>query len=69
LIKVFTRKTPFSEKIAYAAAISIMSGQRPGRPDHPDFAEPLWGLTQRCWDQKAQNRPKIQDVIKALKEL
>jgi len=68
-VKVFTRKNPFSEKIAYAAAISITSGQRPGKPGHPEFTDPLWELTQRCWDQKAQNRPKIQDVIKALKDL
>jgi len=69
-MKVFTGKTPFSEKTAYAAVIiSITSGQRPERPDHPEFTNPLWKLTQRCWDQEARNRPKIQDVIKALKEL
>ena len=42
---------------------------RPERPNHPDFTEPLWTLTQRCCSQKPQDRPDIQEVIKVLKEL
>ena len=51
------------------ALVSIVKGTRPRRPDHPDFAEPLWTLTQRCWSQEPQDRPGIQEVIEVLKEL
>ena len=48
---------------------SIMAGERPERPNHPGFTEPLWALTQRCWGKDPRSRPKMKEVIKVLKEL
>ena len=68
LLKVFTGRVPFSGTGAPAVMRCIMTGRRPGRPDHPGFTEQLWALTQRCWDGEARGRPEIQEVVKALGE-
>jgi len=47
----------------------IMTGQRPGRPNHPKFTTPLWTLTQRCWAVLPQGRPEMEEVIQGLEEL
>ena len=69
LMKVFTEKVPFCDMGAHAAMASIMNGERPGRPNHVDFTEPLWALTQGCWNKDARARPKIRMVLKVLKDL
>ena len=69
LMKVFTGKVPFSTMAAPEAMVSIMGGKRPTRPSHPDFTEPLWALTRRCWHQEPRNRPEVREVIKVLREL
>ena len=69
LFKVFTGKPPFSGMETLAAMTNVLSGGRTKRPDHPDFTESLWELTQRCWGQNAQDRPNILEVIEVLKEL
>ena len=68
-MKVFSGKVPFSEMTDPAAISSIMGGKRPTRPNHCDFTESLWALTQKCWDEEAQNRPEVREVIKVLKDL
>jgi len=45
----------------------IMTGIRPKRPNHPNFTESLWALTQRCWGKEAQDRPEMWEVIEVLK--
>ena len=47
----------------------IMTGIRPGRPNHPTFTTPLWTLTQKCWGVVAQDRPMMYEVTEALEEL
>ena len=69
LTKVFTGEVPFSEIVVPAAMKSIMDGERPMRPNHPDLTESLWTLTQKCWADEARDRPKMWEVIKVLKEL
>ena len=51
------------------ATTKIISGERPGRPNHSDFTESLWVLTQRCWSHEPQDRPDIREIIGVLKEL
>lgn len=46
----------------------ILTGKRPGRPNHPKFTTPLWTLTQKCWAGMAQDRPKMEEVIGVLEE-
>ena len=68
LHKVFTGEVPFG-KNDWPTITKIRRGKRPSRPNHPDFTESLWVLTQRCWSHKPRDRPKIEEVIEVLKEL
>ena len=47
----------------------ILNGERPRRPNHPNFTESLWELTQSCWSEEPRDRPGIREVIEVLKEL
>ena len=68
-MKVFAGKVPFSDEGVPAATIHIVEGIHPGRPNHPDFAESLWTLTERCWSGEARDRLEMGEVVKVLGEL
>ena len=69
LPKVFTGEIPFSEETSMMAAVRIVNGERPKRPNHSGFTEALWALTQRCWSQEPHDRPNILEVTGVLKGL
>lgn len=69
LMKVFTGEVPFKGTKASEVVMRVTSGKRPGRPNHPKFTNPLWELTRRCWTEAVQDRPKMEEVTKALKKL
>ena len=56
--KAFTCAVPFSDKSPRAAISVIISGDRPSRPAHSGLTDKLWKVTQRCWDQEADQRPR-----------
>ena len=57
-IKAFTGAVPFGDKSPHAAISAIVSGDRPSRPSHSGFTDQLWKLTQWCWNQEADRRPR-----------
>ena len=61
-MKVFTGAAPFSDEPPRAAVSAIASGERPSRPIHPDMADDLWELTQKCWNQEASLRPNALEI-------
>ena len=69
LVQVFTGEVPFNRVKSAEIVMLIMTGKRPGRPNHLEFTNPLWMLTQRCWAGVPQDRPKMEEVIKVLEEL
>ena len=46
--------------------LAITQGRRPPRPTHPNFAENLWTLMQRCWDQDPHLRPEVSEALQVL---
>ena len=65
-MKVFTGEVPFKRVLASEVVMRIADGDRPSRPTHPKFTDPLWELTRRCWRAEAQDRPKMEDVVEEL---
>jgi len=65
-VKIFTGEVPFKTFTGPEAMMRIMGGGRPERPNHPKFIDHLWELTQRCWKEAAQDRPKMEEVLKEL---
>ena len=49
--------------------IAITRGERPPRPTHPTLTDRLWELMNQCWDQDRHNRPRMLEVLFALKSL
>ena len=68
LHKVFTGEVPFGKCDWPTVLIEIESGEQPGRPNHSDFTEPLWVLTQRCWSHEPRDRPNIKEAIEVLQD-
>lgn len=68
-MKVFTGEVPFNRVKASEVVMLIIRGKRPERPNHPKFTSPFWTLTQMCWVDGAQDRPKMEDVARMLEEL
>jgi len=46
-----------------------MCGKRPPRPSHPNLTDALWELAERCWTATVRDRPEMEEVVKALKEM
>ena len=67
--KVFTGEVPLGQYHWPVHLAETKSGERPGRPNHSDFTESLWVLTQRCWSHEPQDRPNIKEVVGVLKDL
>lgn len=66
LMKVFTGEVPFKSLSASEVVMQITQGERPRRPNHPKFTDPLWELTKKCWTGAAQDRPEMEEVLKEL---
>ncbi|KAF9644348.1 kinase-like protein [Thelephora ganbajun] len=66
MIEVFTGVVPFNNCLPAAAVLAIIGGQRPPRPNHPDFTGELWELMQRCWHQISHFRPEVAGILKVL---
>ncbi|KAF9644875.1 kinase-like protein [Thelephora ganbajun] len=66
MTEIFTGEVPFKTLKALEIVMRITHGERPGRPSHPKFTENLWELTQRCWTEAPQDRPKMEEVLKEL---
>ncbi|KAF9646896.1 kinase-like protein [Thelephora ganbajun] len=69
IIEVFTGKAPFGNDRTPAVIASIMTGKTPERPDHPGFTDDLWELTQRCLKEVPSDRPHVEEILAALKDM
>ena len=67
LVKVFTGEAPFAGSAAPTVVLGIMGGKRPERPNHASFTDYLWNLTRKCLEQAPSDRPKVEQVLEALK--
>ena len=68
LMKVFTGKAPFAGSAAPTVVLGIMGGKRPERPNHASFTDNLWNLTRKCLEQAPSDRPKVEQVLEALRK-
>lgn len=66
LLETFTGEIPFKRVQTSQVVMRIVGGERPERPIHPKFTDPLWELTMRCWKVAPQDRPKMDDVLEEL---
>ena len=49
-----------------AGAHSMLKGNRPARPVHPELSDHMWKTIRSCWKVDPTKRMKITDVVSAL---
>jgi serine/threonine protein kinase len=67
VVEAFTGKPPFHKISSTAAAVCVLSGERPTRPARQDLTNDLWEITKRCWHWNSQCRPDVTEVVHCLR--
>ena len=72
IYEVLSGQMPFSGYGTYPAIVKICRGDRPERPQGPEgkwFTDVIWRTLECCWAPKRDDRPGIEDVLRALGEV
>ena len=67
-----TGKMPFPDYTDHNVAIIISKGRRPPKPVHfeaPGITPAVWKIAEKCWHQKARERPQAKVVLECLENL
>ena len=71
-VQLATGKMPFPDMTDPNVTIAISKIKRPSKPrrfDAPGMTPAVWKVAQRCWHQKAKERPKANTVLQSLERL
>jgi len=44
----------------------MLNGYRPGRPDHPELSDRVWGVIGQCWEGDPAQRNTMAEVVTEL---
>ena len=44
----------------------MLSGRRPGRPDHPELSDRVWRMIKRCWKGDPTQRNTMAKTVAVL---
>ena len=70
--QVMTEAIPFAYiRRATEIVPRVLRGERPKRPEDPEVEkrglnDKLWDLMQRCWSEKADDRPTMAEILEEL---
>ena len=67
-----TGKMPFPGYSDHNIPIMILKGRRPPKPAHfeaPGITPAVWKIAEKCWHQKAKERPEAKVVLECLENL
>jgi hypothetical protein len=70
--QLVTGKIPFSEHVDHNVVIFISSGMRPRKPfrfDAPGMTPAVWKIAEKCWHEKAEERPEVNTVLQHLENI
>ena len=63
---------PFPERGHYEVITLVSKGKRPSKPhrfDIPGMTLAVWEVAEKCWRQKARERPEANTVLGYLEDL
>jgi len=63
---------PFPDYTDHNVAIIIAKGKRPQKPtrfEAPGITPAVWKIAEKCWHQKAKERPEAKVVLQCLEDL
>lgn len=64
--QIFSGKAPFDGISDNEVVKWIRSGERPNRPagsERLGLSDALWEITQKCWDDSPELRPRMTDIL------
>jgi len=67
-----TGRVPFPDYTDHHVSIVISKGKRPPKPAHfkaPGITSAVWKIAEKCWHQKAKERPEAKVVLECLENL
>jgi len=70
--EVLSGQVPFPKYDACAVVVKVSRGEHPERPQGAGgtwFTDGIWGVLERCWIPKRDDRPGIKDVLLCLEEV
>ena len=68
-LQLVTGKVPFPEYTDENVIVIIAKGERPSRPrpiDAPGMIPEVWKIAQKCWSEKADQRPEANKILQSL---
>ena len=71
-LQLATGKMPFHGSEDPTVIITVSKGKRPSRPqsfDAPGMTPAVWKIAEKCWHEKAKQRPKVNTVLQYLENL
>ena len=71
IYEVLSGRVPFFGYDVFAVVAKVGRGERPERPQGAEgklFTHVIWGILERCWAPRRDNRPRIEDVLQFLEE-
>lgn len=63
---------PFPEFTDQNVIVMVAGGKRPSKPDPfeaPGITPEVWKIAQKCWNEKENERPEVDAVLKMLESL
>ena len=70
--QLVTGRMPFPEFTDPNVTIMISKGKRPPKPRHfdaPGIAPGVWKVAEKCWHEKAKERPEVDAVLQYLESI
>ena len=67
-----TGNVPFPEFSDYDAIKMILRGKRPLKPprfEAPGMTPAVWKIAEKCWHEKAKERPEVSTILRYLETL
>ena len=69
ILEVLSGQVPFVGESDYIVILKVAQGERPKRLEGAWFTNDIWGILERCWAHKPQDRPSLEDVLRSLEEI
>ena len=72
IYEVLSGRVPFFGYDVFAVVAKVGRGERPERPQGAEgklFTDDIWGILERCWAPRRDDRPSIEDVLQFLEEV
>lgn len=70
--QLVTGMMPFPESTDPIVAVLILRGRRPQKPrrfETPGMTPAVWKIAEKCWHQRAKERPEVNTVLQRLENL